>query len=97
MFTIRKRGRAFHVDFLSGANRIRGPLGTRNKDAAHRLTHRLETALSEGADSAEWPELKVALPTSTYSRFADFTGVKAREVPTWDAYGKRLKHTWFNG
>ena len=84
MFTIRKRGRAFHVDFLSGANRIRGPLGTRNKDAAHRLAHRLETALSEGADSAQWPELKAALPTPTYSRFADFTGVKARELPTWD-------------
>ncbi len=84
MFTIRKRGRAFHVDFLTGATRIRGPLGTRNKDAAHRLTHRLETALSEGADSTQWPELKSALPTRTYSRFADFTGVKAREFPTWD-------------
>jgi integrase len=84
MFNIRKRGRVFHVDFLTGVTRIRGPLGTRNKDAAHRLTHRLEMALSEGPESAEWPELKAALPTGTYSRFAEFTGVKTRELPTWE-------------
>ena len=84
MFNIRKRGRAFHVDFLSGIDRIRGALGTRNKDAAHRLCHRLETALSEGADSQVWPELKAALPVLTFSRFADFAGVKEQRLPTWD-------------
>ncbi len=73
------------MDFLSGAKRIRGPLGTRNKDGAHRLTHRLETALSEGADSPHWPDLKAALPSPTFSRFADFAGVKEQQLPTWDA------------
>ena len=81
---IRKRGKVFHVDFFSGATRIRGGLGTRNKDAAHRLSHRLETALSEGADSRLWPELKAALPSSTFSRFADFIGVKEGKLPTWE-------------
>jgi len=60
MLCIRKRGNVFHVDFFSGATRIRGALGTREKDAARRLSHRLETALSEGADSRLWPQLKAA-------------------------------------
>jgi integrase len=84
MLTTRKRGKSFHVDFFSGPTRLRGPLGTRNQDAALRLSHRLETALSEGAASKLWPELKAALPELTFSRFADFTGVKEQKLPTWE-------------
>jgi hypothetical protein len=60
MLAIRKRGKVFHVDLFSGATRIRGALGTRNKDATHRLSHRLEAAPSEGAGSRLWPQPKPA-------------------------------------
>jgi len=84
MLTIRKRGKSFHADFLSNTARLRGSLGTRNQDAARRLAHRLETALSEGADSNLWQELKQILPPSTYARFADVVGVKEKQLPTWN-------------
>jgi integrase len=83
MLSIRRRGKSFHVDFLTGDVRLRGSLGTRNQDAARRLVHRLETALSEGADSNLWPELKQVLPPSTFTRFADVVGVKEKRLPTW--------------
>jgi integrase len=92
MLTTRKRGKSFHVDYFSGATRLRGSLGTRNHAAAQRLSHRLETALSEGADSELWSELKASLPELTFSRFADFSGatekLAAKEAeeanrPTW--------------
>lgn len=84
MLTVRKRGKNFHVDFLTGDARLRGSLGTRNQDAARRLVHRLGIALSEGAESNLWPELKKILPTSTYTRFADSVGAKDRRLPTWN-------------
>jgi integrase len=84
MLSVRRRGKSFHVDFLTVATRLRGALGTRNQDAARRLAHRLETALSEGADSNLWQELKLVLPTSTYARFADAVGVKEKRLPTWN-------------
>jgi integrase len=59
-------------------------LGTRNKDAARALSLRLQTAISEGADSALWPELKKAIPSETFSRFVEYVGVKERQLPTWD-------------
>jgi integrase len=83
MLSIRRRGKSFHVDFLTGDVRLRGSLGTRNQDAARRLVHRLETALSEGADSNLWPELKQVLPPSTFTRLADVVGVKEKRLPTW--------------
>jgi hypothetical protein len=55
----------FYVDVLQGAARLRGSLGTRSQDAARRLTHKLETALSEGSSSALWPELRSSLPRAT--------------------------------
>jgi integrase len=84
MLTIRKRGKSFHVDFLSNTARLRGSLGTRNQDAARRLAHRIETALSEGAESNLWQELKQILPPPTYARFADVVGVKEKRLPTWN-------------
>jgi integrase len=84
MLTLRKRGRSFHVDFLTITARIRGSLGTRNQDAARRLIHRLETAMSEGANSNLWPDLRLLLPPSTFTRFADVVGVKEKRPPTWN-------------
>jgi integrase len=84
MLSIRRRGKSFHVDFLAGTARLRGSLGTRNQDAARRLVHRLGIALSEGAGSSLWTELKKSLPISTYTRFADTVGAKDRQPPTWN-------------
>jgi integrase len=83
LIAIRKRGKAFHADLVNGSARVRGSLGTRNRSVALRLVHRLETAVSEGPTSAVWPELRPQLPGSTYSRFADFVGVREKPVPTW--------------
>jgi integrase len=62
----------------------RGSLGTRNQDAARRLIHKLETALSEGALSSLWMELQAVLPSSTYKRFSEYVGVKQPQSPTWE-------------
>jgi integrase len=88
---IRKRGRAFHADLLIGGVRVRGSLGTRNRDVALRLIHRLETAFSEGAISALWMELRDSLPPSTYLRFAGVVGVAERQVPTWQDLRKSFE------
>lgn len=92
MITIRKRGKSFHVDMLKGATRLRGSLGTRNQDAARRLAHRLETALSEGPDSAIWCEMRTLLPRSSYARFADYVGVKESQKPTWGILRHSFEH-----
>lgn len=84
MLTISKRRQLFHITFHAGAARVRGALGTRNGEAARRLATRLETAISEGPGSRLWPELKLALPDSTFARFAEHAGVKERKLPTWD-------------
>jgi len=68
VLTVRKRGQTFHADLLIEDTRIRGSLGTRSHDAARRLIHRLEIALSEGPGSTLWPELSTLLPRSTFVR-----------------------------
>lgn len=83
MITLRKRGQSFHVDYVSGSRRMRGTLGTKNKDVAFRLKNRLENALAEGSASVLWTEISQILPESTYRSFASFSGVQHKEVPTW--------------
>ncbi len=83
MLNVHKRGHAYHVDFRTGVIRVRCSLGTKNLDAACRVVHRLEIALSEGRDSLFWPELKTSLPHQTYSRLAQLVGVRERRAPTW--------------
>jgi integrase len=83
---VRKRGKSLNADGVEGKARVRGPLGTRNKDAAKRLVHRLEIALSEGSQSALWPDLSKALPRETFLRFARHVGFiekPVEQVPTW--------------
>jgi integrase len=85
MLTVRKREKTFHADLMKGhVHIVRGSLGTRNREAALRLIHKLETALSEGPESPLWRELETLLPEETFSRFADFAGVKLRQLPTWE-------------
>lgn len=84
MLTVNKRGKTWHADLLVGrVHAVRGSLGTRNEDAARRLKHKLEIALSEGSSSLLWHELRTLLPRDTFARFADFAGVKEQPLPTW--------------
>src|SRR5690349_17264692 len=84
MLTIRKRGRVYHADLNVGnVHRVRGSLGTRNRDTATRFRHKLEIAIAEGSKSTLWMELGRALPAETFGRFAEFAGVKNRSFPTW--------------
>ena len=87
MIALRLRGKTYHADFLTGrVHTLRGSLGTHNHDAALRLAHRLETALSEGTQSSLWTELSTVLPERTFFRFAQYVGVKPRRVLTWPAF-----------
>lgn len=86
---LRKRGRTLHADagWVGTAEdrfRLRGSLGTKNRDVAVRLAHRLETALVEGPSSPLWRELKAVLPQPTFARFAEYGGFRERQLPTWD-------------
>jgi len=86
MLTIHKRGRVFWSDGIVQGVRIRRPLGTRNRDAAHRIVGKLERALAEGTDSSLWPELKQFLPEPTFRVFANVAGYKepiVKPEPTW--------------
>lgn len=83
MLTIRQRGKTYHVDMLGGSARLRGSLGTRNRDAANVLCRDLDVAITTGAHSNLWPKLKAVLPADTYQRFAALVGAKEQHVPTW--------------
>jgi len=84
MIFIRKRRKTYHADFVKGKEHsARGSLGTHNEDAARRLTHRLETALSEGPNSSHWLELSKLLPRGTFLRFASLVGATVKQLPTW--------------
>ena len=84
MITIERRGRKYYVYLYEKGIRVRGSLGTRNRDAALRLTHKIETAIAEGQDSALWLELQTRLPFRTYKNFSDYAGVKPKQLPTWE-------------
>jgi hypothetical protein len=84
MISDEKRGRKYHAYCYDKGCRLRGPLGTRSRDVALRLIHKLETALAEGQDSSLWHELQTLLPRRTYKRFSDHAGVKPRQQPTWE-------------
>lgn len=84
MISIRKRSKTYHVDCVKGrSHSVRGSLGTRSKDAAHRLAHSLEIAISEGPNSSYWPELSKLLPRRTFLRFASLVGATETRLPTW--------------
>lgn len=69
--TLTKRGSTYHLDTALGERRVRCSLGVRDPKAAERLANRVQFALSDGPKSPVWPELKVALPTSSFKRLTD--------------------------
>jgi integrase len=89
MLTIRKREGIYQVDW--NGHDIRGTLGTRSKEAANRLKHRLENAIADGPDSPRWPELSAVLPRGTYQRFEEYFGVKEKFAATWQDLRKRYE------
>ena len=70
---------------------MRATLATHSRDAALRLIHRLETALSEGPRSELWPELSLSLRPGTYLKFAKIVGVKETMLYTWDDLCRSFK------
>lgn len=82
MLTIVPKGKYYHVDYMRHA--VRGSFGTRDRDVAIRLAHRLEIALVEGATSSLWSELMPVLPRESYLRLAKYIGVKVEVVATWE-------------
>jgi integrase len=84
MITLRKRGKTFHLDLLiSGEHVVRGSLGTKDRDNALRLSHRIDIALAEGPRSPVWFELRPVLPSPTFTRLANYAGVEGKLVLTW--------------
>ena len=84
MLTLRKPTKVYHIDaMLGGVHAVRGSLGTRNREAAEHIRHRLEMALVEGPTSTIWSEVRSLLPAATYQRFADFLSIKERQVWRW--------------
>jgi len=84
MITEEKRGRKYHAYLYEKGKRVRGSLGTRSRDMALRLIHKLETAIVEGQNSCLWGELQTLLPSRTYKNFSDYAGVKPKQLPTWE-------------
>ena len=84
MITAEKRGRKYFAYYYEKNCRLRRSLGTRSRDVALRLIHRIETALAEGQESSLWQELQTLLPRRTYRAFADYAGVKTKKQPKWE-------------
>lgn len=86
MMTIRKRGKIYRAEGFVGGKRIRVSLGTRDADAARRVLNRIERALSEGAASPLWPELRTVLPPGAFPTLAVLVGWREQveePQPTW--------------
>jgi integrase len=84
MINIRKRGKTFHLDVLiDGEHVVRGSLGTKDRDAALRLSHRIDIALAEGPRSPLWFELRPVLPGPTFTRLSNHAGVEGKLILTW--------------
>ncbi len=84
MITEEKRGRKYYAYLYERGNRVRGSLGTRSRDVALRLIHKLETAIAERQNSVLWQDLRTLLPFRTYKNFSDYAGVKTKQLPTWE-------------
>lgn len=82
MFRTNKRDELYHIDASLGSVRLRGSLGTANKDVAYKLRGRLEYAVSGGPNSPEWSALKGVLPAGTFKRFTRHVGLKVQAEHT---------------
>jgi integrase len=86
LLTVQKRRSVSRADGFIAGRRMRLSLGTRQQDAAHRLTNRIERALVEGPDSSLWPDLQKTLPELTFALLAGLIKYKPpveQTQPTW--------------
>lgn len=83
MIATRKRGTHYHVDYVCGPVRLRGPLGTSDPKSAKRLATRISFAMSDGPRSQAWMDLEPSLPPQTWKRFSGHAGVSMRGLYTW--------------
>jgi len=87
---VRQRGprRKYRLEGFAAGQRVRLSLGTRNYEAAVKLTGKIESAVVEGSESKLWPEIQNLLPSSSFRRLAEIIGyTPATEVedPTWES------------
>jgi len=80
---LRQRNTFFYADWRSPKARIRAALGTQNRAAALNLLHRLEMAIAQGPTSSLWPQLKLVLPSPTFTKFANVVGFTEIEPIDW--------------
>jgi integrase len=86
MMSIRKRGKVYRAEGFVGGKRVRISLGTREADSARRLLNRIERALSEGADSSLWAELRGVLPPNAFPILTTLVG--------WHEQVEKVEPTW---
>ena len=82
-----KRGNRYRLIGNCGGVRLRLSLGTPSYEQAIKLKSRIATALVEGTDHAEWPELAKLLPPASFQSLAALVGYeeKPRQIePTWE-------------
>jgi integrase len=86
MITIKKRGKVFRAEGFIGGKRLRLSLATRDAESARYRVNRIERAISEGAESKLWPELRGVLPQNTFEILAALVGWQEpveKPEPTW--------------
>lgn len=82
-----KRGNRYRLIGNCGGVRLRLSLGTPSYEQAIKLKSRIATALVEGTDHGEWPELEKLLPPASFQSLAALAGYeqKPKQVePTWE-------------
>lgn len=87
---LKLRGERYWIHGTISKKLLRLPLGTENRDAANVTVEHIERALSEGATSLRWPELKKTLPPKTFDKLAKIGSYsepkpepEAPKPPTW--------------
>ncbi len=84
---VSKRGNRYRLIGNCEGVRLRLSLGTPSYEQAIKLKSRIATALVEGTDHAEWPELANLLPPASFQSLAALVGYeeKPKQVePTWE-------------
>lgn len=82
-----KRGNRYRLIGNCGGVRLRLSLGTPSYEQAIKLKSRIATALVEGTNHAEWPELAKLLPPASFQSLAALVGYEERPKqvePTWE-------------
>jgi integrase len=84
---IGKRRNRYRLVGQYAGTRLRLSLGTPNYEQANKLKSRIATALVEGTNHAEWPELAKLLPPASFQSLAALVGYeeKPKQIePTWE-------------